>query len=364
MGELHLDIAVDRLRRQHGVPVRLGRVAVSYRETIGGAAEFEVREGGFPCCSTATPTRAHPLPLQLVYDRVLGGRRHWVRLAFAVEPLPLEEGEPQGGGGDGSVPPEPCIPQHNDFEAGEGGEDGGPLRCRVLSESGGAGASRPDDDDDDDGEGSGPILKPMPPALADALRDAVGLGLDRGPLLGYAVVGVRVRGEGGVPPSAPTHSRCRPPARLLLQVRVLEERCAVSPDSTAAAVRACTARALSDALLAAGALLLEPSMRVEVVAPDRGSVVGDVLSDLTTTRRGRVREVAPLHLLQAAGGGGGGGPARVAVRADVPLREMVGYSTALRSRTSGEGSFAMEFARYEPVGAQLQAALCKDPALA
>ena len=101
-------------------------------------------------------------------------------------------------------------------------------------------------------------------------------------------------------------------------------------------------------------------MRVEIIVPDRDAVVGDVLSDLATSRRGRIREVAPLQQQQVQQQVQG----RIAVRADVPLREMVGYSTSLRSRTSGEGSFAMEFARYEHVGPQLQATLCKDPSLA
>jgi elongation factor G len=87
----------------------------------------------------------------------------------------------------------------------------------------------------------------------------------------------------------------------------------------------------------AGAVVLEPVMRVEVLAPD--STVGSVLSDLTVARRGSVRDLDEGGMDNKVG-------TKHVIHADVPLASLLGYATALRSITQGEGSFSMEFSHY------------------
>ena len=119
--------------------------------------------------------------------------------------------------------------------------------------------------------------------------------------------------------------------------------------------------------------MLEPVMTVEVSVPD-GPCVGEVISDLSSHKRARIREVGTAASLaetittgaQARSAPGTGShqhhaSSKVLIRCDVPLREMVGYSTAIRSRTAGEGGFSMEFSRYAPVGPQLQRSLLDNP---
>ena len=80
-------------------------------------------------------------------------------------------------------------------------------------------------------------------------------------------------------------------------------------------------------------MLLEPVMKVEVTAPE--DYVGDVMGDINS-RRGRIEGMDPENGLTT-------------IRAKVPLAEMFGYATQLRSRTQGRGVFSMEFSHYEPV---------------
>ncbi len=117
-------------------------------------------------------------------------------------------------------------------------------------------------------------------------------------------------------------------------------------------------------------------MSVTAVVPEEA--VGDVLNDLSAHRRARIRDVAPAGLGGGSGsssgssgstaGAGAGASSnsgrKMLVQAEVPLREMVGYSTHLRSRTGGEGSFSMEFARFAHVGPTLQRAIEADPSRA
>ena len=196
--------------------------------------------------------------------------------------------------------------------------------------------THPNDDDDD------VTLKPMPPALADALRACVAATLARGPLLGYPLVGLRVT--------------------------LLEDACEVSGDSTPAAVRTAVARALEAALRDASPQLLEPVMAVDVTVPT--AMAGDAVSELSGHRRGRIQGIRPAGVCFDGGEEGEGGaapgpsslPTKSVVSALVPLREMVGFSTPLRSRTAGEGSFSMAFAHYAPVGPVLQRAMIANPA--
>ena len=112
-------------------------------------------------------------------------------------------------------------------------------------------------------------------------------------------------------------------------------------DSSEQAFYVTGSMAIKDAMQKAGPVLLEPIMDVEVVTPD--DYLGDVMGDLNG-RRGRVQS------MEARAG------AQV-VRAQVPLSEMFGYATDLRSRTQGRATFTMQFDHYEKVPASLAEAL-------
>jgi elongation factor G len=93
--------------------------------------------------------------------------------------------------------------------------------------------------------------------------------------------------------------------------------------------------ALKDGVKKAGPQLLEPVMKVEIEVPEE--FIGDVIGDLSS-RRGRVEGMEPIP-----------GTTTQQVRSMVPLADMFGYATDIRSKTQGRGTFSMEFAQYEPV---------------
>ena len=139
-----------------------------------------------------------------------------------------------------------------------------------------------------------------------------------------------------------------------VRVELLEGECWWGSGSSAAAVAACAASALSKALSAAAPALMEPVMLVRLVLP--ASSLGAVVSDLSGPRRGVVLDVGSGMAKSAArSSDGAAGPATgeagewARVEAEVPLAEMVGYSTALRSITAGNGSFDMNFREYRQV---------------
>ncbi len=156
--------------------------------------------------------------------------------------------------------------------------------------------------------------KQIPPEFRDAVEEGVRDALLTGVLGSYALVDVAVRVTGGV---------------------FREE------DSTEVAFKTAAVMALREALGAAGPVLLEPVMAVEVVTPD--AHMGDVLSDLSA-RRGRVKEMEAQDGSQV-------------VRAEAPLVEMFGYATALRSLTKGRASYTMEPRCFEVVPEALQGAI-------
>jgi elongation factor G len=305
MGELHLDVAAETLRREYGVPVTLGRMRVAYRESLAGAVGGSVSSEG-----------------EAAYDKTMGGKRQVARVALTVTAtLPGSKSEWSDMVGEGADPAA-CA-----FEGDEEGNDE-ELRCVVvgLAEEGSSGKGRGAVALDADG------LRPMPADLADALREGLASAFGRGPVLGSPLIGLRVRLDGA--------------------------RTEVGPDSTPAAMRAAVARALSAALTTAGCDLLEPTMDVTIVSPE--GTTGALLSELAAARRGRVKEVTSA----AEGSGVALGGGKTLIRAEVPLRELIGYSTALRSVTSGEGSFSMEFAIYAAVGPVLQRRMVLDPSTA
>jgi elongation factor G len=226
MGELHLEIIVDRLRREFNVEVKVGRPQVAYRETI------------------RKPARA-----QGKFVRQSGGKGQYGDVVLEIEPL----------------------------------EDGASFvwEDKIVG---------------------GTVPKEYIPAAQKGVTDA----LSNGVLGGYPVIGVKA---------------------------AIVDGSYHEVDSSEMAFRIAGSMAMKEALKKASPVLMEPVMSVEVVVPEE--YMGDVIGDLSS-RRGRVAEM------------GVRANARV-VKAFVPLAEMFGYATDLRSKTSGRASYTMTFDHYEEV---------------
>ena len=229
-GELHLEVACDRLRSDFGVEASLSRPRVALRESVEMAFEHST---------------------DVIYDATLGGQRLFCGLRLRVTPLADEEA----------------------YEAAV------PITTNAVDAT---------------------------PLLREALEEGLAAAATRGVLRGQALAGVAVEA-------------------LSLQTD--------GPATTPGAVRACAALALADALKRAQPVLLEPIVRLEIEAPDRA--VGDVLSDLATARRAKVLDVTSRAT-------------RSVIIANAPLETLLGYSTALRSLTQGEATFAQAFAHLAP----------------
>ncbi|MGC8781944.1 MAG: elongation factor G [Anaerolineae bacterium] len=227
MGELHLEVLVDRMQREFGVQAHVGRHQVAYRETILRKAEVETR-----------------------FVRQTGGRGQYAHVIVQFEPLP------RGGG----------------FEFVD----------KVVG---------------------GAIPKEFIPAVGQGIRDA----MENGVLGGYPVVDVRATLVGGSYHEV---------------------------DSSELAFRIAGSMAFREGMEKAQPVLLEPLMRIEVVVPETST--GDVIGDLIA-RRGQVSGLE-MHSVGMQ-----------AVKGWVPLAEMFGYATTLRSATQGRGTFTMEFDHYEVV---------------
>jgi elongation factor G len=226
MGELHLEILVDRLRREFQVETTVGKPQVAYRETLGQAVEQEVR-----------------------FVRQSGGRGQYAHVMLRLEPLPRAGGY--------------------EFRH-QITEDAIPARFIAATDSG--------------------------------IREQMSSGI----LSGFPVVDVRVVLVGGS-----SHE----------------------VDSSEMTFKTAGAMAFREAFARAEPVVLEPVMRVEVVTPDR--FLGDVNGDLNR-RRGELQAIDET----AAG---------KVVRAEVPLAEMFGYATSLRSLSQGRATYSMQFSRYAAV---------------
>jgi elongation factor G len=226
MGELHLDIIVDRMRREFKVEANVGAPQVAYRETFRASAQVQGK-----------------------FARQSGGRGQYGDVW--IEFSPNEEGK--------------------GFEF-ENGIVGGVVPREYI------------------------------PAVQAGLEDA----LDRGVLAGYPLVDIKAR---------------------------LFDGSYHDVDSSEMAFKIAASLALKNAASKCSPVILEPVMRVEVVIPEE--YLGDIMGQITS-RRGRVEGMEAR------------GNAQV-VRSMVPLSEMFGYATALRSSTQGRGVFSMHFDHYEEV---------------
>ncbi|HSI67879.1 MAG TPA: elongation factor G [Planococcus sp. (in: firmicutes)] len=226
MGELHLDILVDRMRREFNVEANVGAPQVSYRETFRESAKVEGK-----------------------FVRQSGGRGQFGHVW--IEFSPNEEGA--------------------GFEF-ENGIVGGVVPREYI------------------------------PAVEAGLRDS----LDNGVIAGYPLIDIKAR---------------------------LFDGSYHDVDSNEMAFKVAASMALKNAISKVRPVLLEPIMRVEVVIPEE--YLGDIMGDITS-RRGRVEGMDAR------------GNAQV-VRSMVPLAQMFGYATSLRSNTQGRGVFSMHFDHYEEV---------------
>ena len=237
MGELHLEIIVDRLRREFKVQANVGRPQVSYRETITKPVKVEGR-----------------------FIKQTGGRGQYGHVWLELTPLAVGEGFKFVDAITGGVIPKEYIP-----------------------------------------------------AVERGVKEA----MERGVIAGYPVTDVQVK---------------------------LFDGSYHEVDSSEMAFAIAASMALKEGVRKASPVLLEPIMLLEVIVPD--AYVGDVMGDITA-RRGKVTGIEVRKNAQL-------------IRAHVPLAEMFGYATTLRSTTQGRATYTMQFSHYEPVPAKIAEALMKE----
>lgn len=239
MGELHLEIIVDRMKREFGVEANVGKPQVSYKETIQGEAEVENK-----------------------YIKQTGGKGQYGHVKIKIKPLPAYD-------------PDEKVPKnvHRD----EGFEFIDSIKGGVIP---------------------GEFI----PAVEKGVKEA----MDRGILAGYKM----------------TDISCELTYGSYHDV-----------DSSEIAYKIAASQAFQEAAKKARPVILEPIMKVEVVVPEK--FMGDITGNLSG-KRGQIEAMEDRNELKV-------------VRAKVPLSEMFGYVTALRSMTEGRGSSTMEFDHYAVV---------------
>jgi elongation factor G len=239
VGELQLEIMVDRMKREFTVEATTGEPQVAYRETIQSSAEAEEK-----------------------YIKQTGGKGQYGHVRLNLKPMePLVEGE--------KIPKN--VSRYDDFEF-------------INSIKGGV------------------IPQEFIPAVEKGVREA----MDRGILAGYKAVNIS--------------------CELLFGSYH-------DVDSSEIAYKIAASIAFQRAAKAAKPVILEPIMKLEVVCPEK--YMGDVIGSISS-KRGMVE-------------GTGQKGQNIAINAKVPLSEMFGYTTDLRSMTSGQGAAQMEFDHYEAV---------------
>jgi elongation factor G len=236
MGELHLEIMIDRMKREFGVEANVGKPQVAYRETILGESEAECK-----------------------YIKQSGGKGQYGHVKLKVKPLDLTE------------EPGKNTKRKDHFEF-------------TNSIKGGL----------------------IPQEFIPAVEKGVVEGLARGVVAGFALVDVSVELFYGSYHDV---------------------------DSSEIAFKIAGSMAVQDAVKQARPVILEPVMKVEVIVPEK--FMGDVTGSLNS-KRGQIEAMEDRGLNKV-------------IRAKVPLSEMFGYVTQLRSMTEGRGSSTMEFAEYAVV---------------
>ena len=239
MGELHLDVIVDRLRREHKVEVNTGKPQVAYRETIFATGQARG-----------------------IFKKQSGGRGQFGDVELRIEKLPEDK------------------------------------NYEFVSEIKG-----------------GVIPNEFIPAIDKGARETMAQGV----LAGFPIINVKV-----VPVFGSYHD----------------------VDSSEVAFKVATYKAFREAFMKASPAILEPIMSVEIVTPEE--YVGTVMGDLSS-RRGIILGQTPRGNATA-------------ISAKVPLSEMFGYATDLRSNTQGRAAFSMEFSNYEKVPGMIEKKIIEERA--
>jgi elongation factor G len=234
MGELHLEIIVDRIKREHKVDVKVGQPQVAYKETIKQTADVETK-----------------------YIRQSGGKGQYGHVKIKIEPLVTEE--------------------EKTFEFVD----------KIVG---------------------GVIPKEYIPAVENGIKEAMQTGV----LAGYPMVNIKA---------------------------TLYDGSYHEVDSSEMAFKIAGSMAFKDAAKKAKPVLLEPVMKVDVTTPEE--YMGDIIADLNS-RRGRIDGFDNVS----------GSNTRI-VHAIVPLSELFGYATAMRSLSQGRATNSIQFARYEEVPANV-----------
>jgi elongation factor G len=237
MGELHLEILVDRMKREFNVEANVGKPQVAYKETITGEAEVENK-----------------------YIKQTGGKGQYGHVRIKIKPLPKYD-------------PEEKVPKNAHRE--EGFEFIDSIKGGVIPQE-------------------------FIPAVEKGIKEA----MDRGILAGYKMTDIS--------------------SELLFGSYH-------DVDSSEIAYKIAASQAFQEAAKKAKPVILEPIMKVEVVVPEK--FMGDITGNLSGKR-------GQIEAMEDRSDG-----LRV-VRAKVPLSEMFGYVTSLRSMTEGRGSSTMEFDHY------------------
>lgn len=238
MGELHLEVYIERMKREFGCEVIAGKPQVAYRETIGREAPFDY-----------------------THKKQTGGSGQFAKVVGKIRPLPANS--------------EVSYKFNNNVVGGR-------------------------------------IPREFIPGCEKGFQEQ----LAKGPLIGFPIVNVEVD---------------------------LDDGAYHDVDSSEMAFRICAMAAMRQAYENAAPTALEPIMKVEVSAPEefQGSVLGQI-----NQRRGMIQGTTSEQGFAIT-------------QSEVPLSEMFGYSTDLRSATQGKGEFTMEFSRYAPVPRNIQEELAK-----
>jgi len=241
MGELHLDVMVERMKREFGVEANVGKPQVAYRETILGNAEAEGK-----------------------YIKQSGGKGQYGHVRIRMKPLDKTVDVED-------LPKNTKRNKENTFEF-------------INAIKGGV------------------IPQEFIPAVEKGLREA----MDRGVLAGFPMVDLSIE---------------------------LYDGSYHDVDSSEIAFKVAASMAFQEATKHAKAVILEPIMKVEVVMPEK--FMGDISGHLSS-RRGQIESMEDRGMNKV-------------VKATVPLSEMFGYVTSLRSMTEGRGMSTMEFSHYAVV---------------
>ena len=250
MGELHLEIMVDRMKREFNVEANVGKPQVAYRETIRRPAEAEYK-----------------------YIKQSGGKGQYGHVKIRIKPMePLAEGEEV----------KKNVKRYDDFEF-------------INNIKGGV------------------IPNEYIPAVEKGVKEAV----DRGTVAGYRMVNISCE---------------------------LYDGSYHDVDSSEIAFKLAAINAFKEASVKADSVILEPIMKIEVVTPEK--FMGDINGNISS-KRGQIDSMDARDMVQV-------------IHAKVPLSEMFGYTTTLRSMTEGRASMTMEFDHYEVVPPNVAAAIAAE----